>query len=612
MTSRDIVEKFLAFEKKHGHKEISNVSLIPENDPTLLYVNSGMFPLVPYLQGEPHPLGKRLTNVQRALRFFEDLDNVGETNRHTTAFHMLGNWSLGDYFKEEQLTWYFEFLVETLGLDIKKMYASIFAGDIDAPKDEESMEVLKRVFAKYGVSAKEGERIFAYGKKDNWWKRGEAVGELGGPDSEVFYYIGESGDGFGRNPVENQNDFLEIGNSVFMQYKKTETGWEELSQKNVDFGGGLERLALVLQNKRDIFETDNFWPIIEQVQIMSGKKYGVEKAHTKAMRVLADHMRSSVFMSMDGVLPSNREQGYILRRLLRRMTRAGMVLGIDAKVDLSPPLVGVVAETFSWLYPDLKNKQALIEKIFVEEESRFEKVLVTGKREVEKTLTVFTGNCGDLVDEAFNLYQSFGYPLEIFLEDVNDRGIEVDAEGFEIDFKAMIKKHQQMSREGASQKFKGGLADHSDEVIKYHTVTHLLHMALRQVLGAGIIQKGSNITKERLRFDFSYDRSLTDEQIEQVEGVIRNAISKKLPVGFEIMSKTAAEKVGALHAFDEKYGDEVKVYYIGEGLHDAISKEFCGGPHVNNTQELKSLSVYKQKSVGEGLQRIYARFEGLS
>src|SRR3990167_3640095 len=581
LSTSEILEKYFAFFKSKGHKQIPNVSLVPEGDSTLLLVNSGMFPLVPYLSGQQHPLGRRLVNVQRAGRFQEDLEEVGD-HHHTTAFHMIGNWSLGDYFKDEQLPWAYEFLVEVVGLDPKKLFATVFAGDEYAPKDTESIEIIKKIFSKYKIDAKENERIFTCGRDKNWWQRGEAVGELGGPDSEVYYYLG-SGNPQGMDPTKHEDEFLEIGNSVFMQYKKTETGWEELSQKNVDFGGGLERLALVLQNKRDIFETDNFWPIIEQVQIMSGKKYGVEKAHTKAMRVLADHMRSSVFMSMDGVLPSNREQGYILRRLLRRMTRAGMVLGIDAKVDLSPPLVGVVAETFSWLYPDLKNKQALIEKIFVEEESRFEKVLVTGKREVEKTLTVFTGNCGDLVDEAFNLYQSFGYPLEIFLEDVNDRGIEVDAEGFEIDFKAMIKKHQQMSREGASQKFKGGLADHSDEVIKYHTVTHLLHMALRQVLGAGIIQKGSNITKERLRFDFSYDRSLTDEQIEQVEGVIRNAISKKLPVGFEIMSKTAAEKVGALHAFDEKYGDEVKVYYIGEGLHDAISKEFCGGPHVNNT-----------------------------
>lgn len=614
MESKQILEKYIAFYKARGHEQVPNVSLVPENDPTLLYVNSGMFPLVPYLSGEPHPLGKRIMNVQRCLRFFEDLDNVGETNRHTTAFHMLGNWSLGDYFKEEQLYWFYEFLVADLGLDPKKMYASVFAGDQDAPKDEESIRVIKEIFAMYGIEAEEGSRIFAYDKAENWWQRGEAVGELGGPDSEVFYYIGSDGDGFGKNPADNQDEFLEIGNSVFMQYRKTEEGWEELPQKNVDFGGGLERLAMVVQGHQDIYLTDNFYPVIKKLEELSGKEYiKGDQQVKKSMRIIADHMRAATFLAMDGVLPSNKDQGYILRRLLRRVVRAGRAL--EVKKDISVSLVPVVGNMFSWLYPQLSEKKDDIQTVFEEEENKFRKTLERGSREVQKNLEdikkVITKKDKEvLARTAFDLYQSYGYPLEMFLEDMGELDEDLDErlqKEVEERFDEIFNEHQEQSRAGAEQKFKGGLADHSEQVIKYHTATHLLHLALRKVLGDQVVQHGSNITGERLRFDFNHDKKLSEDQIEEVEKIMNQHIKDGLPVNFEIMSKEKAQETGAIHAFNEKYGDQVKVYYIGDDLDSAVSKEFCGGPHVENTSEIGPVEIYKQDNIGRGLLRLYAR-----
>ena len=615
MTSKQILEKYIKFYTDRGHKQVPNVSLVPENDPTLLFVNSGMFPLVPYLSGQSHPLGKRLVNVQRAGRFQEDLAEVGD-NRHTTAFHMIGNWSLGDYFKKEQLPWVYEFFVEVLGLDINKMYATVFAGDENAPKDAESIDLITKIFAKHGVTAKEGERIFPCGKEDNWWKRGDAPGELGGPDSETFYYIGKTGNGLGLDPAKHQDEFIEIGNSVFMQYYKTDVGgWAELPQKNVDFGGGLERIALAVQQKQDIFETDNFWPIVQKIQELSGKNYLQDAQTTKAMRILADHIRACTFLAMDGVTPSNKDQGYILRRLLRRMVRAGRLLGV-AK-DISVNLVGTVVESFSWLYPDLVAKQKTIEDIFADEESKFAKTLAKGSVEVDKVLMEY-GNVGekkkllipnDAAKIAFDLYQSIGYPAEIFLEDVKDRNIEIDTGEFNEGFEDIFQEHQAGSRKGAEQKFKGGLADQNEQTIKYHTATHLLHHALRKVLGEHVIQKGSNITGERLRFDFPHAQKLTDAELKAVEAEVNSNIKKSLPVNFVTLPKAEAEKTKALHAFNEKYGDTVNVYYIGDSLESALSKEFCGGPHVKNTSELGQLEIYKQESIGKGVQRIYAKFK---
>lgn len=604
MTSQEILEAYINFYKQRGHTLIPNVSLVPEGDSTLLFVNSGMFPLVPYLSGEPHPDGTRLVNVQRALRF-EDLDDVGD-NRHTTAFHMIGNWSLGDYFKEEQLPWVYEFFIERLGLDPQRLYGTVFEGDNNAPRDETSIQLLKDIFAKYGIDAKLGERIFAYDKKENWWQRGDAIGELGGPDSEIFYYIGGDGTGLGKNLVDHEDDFIEIGNSVFMQYQRTESGWQELSQANVDFGGGLERLAMVVQGKDDIFQTDNFWPVIEKVQSLTGYSYEESNEVRAHMRQLADHMRAATFLAMDGVLPSNKDQGYVLRRYLRRIVRVGKQLGLDQ--DISVRLVPIVVKTFAWMYPQLETQHDDIIETFKQEEEKFAKTLGRAEKQVEKELETLSLDDTDVIaNKAFDLYQSLGYPAEMFLEDLHQKGLNMSEEDFMTAFNQAFESHQAESRKGAEQKFKGGLADHSDQVVKYHTGTHLLHWALRQVLGDHVIQRGSNITGERLRFDFSHDGKLSDEEVARVEALINEKIVAALPVQFEIMPKDEAEKTGAIHAFGETYGDQVKVYYIGNSLEEAVSKEFCGGPHVENTREIGEMELYKQESVGKGVRRIYAR-----
>lgn len=604
MKSKEILEKYIDFYKKREHALIPNVSLVPENDPTLLYVNSGMFPLVPYLSGQPHPQGKRLVNVQRCLRF-DDLENAGNTNRHTVAFHMIGNWSLGDYFKTEQLNWVYEFYIEEMGLDINKMYATVFAGDDDAPKDSESIELIKQIFAKYGVEAKENERIFALGKESNWWKRGEAIGELGGPDSEVFYYIGNEGNGFGKNPDDYQDEFIEIGNSVFMQYRKTETGWEELSQKNVDFGGGLERLALAVQGKSDIFETDNFWPLIEKIQELSDKQYSTQTK--KAMAVLADHMRASTWLVMDGVLPSNKDQGYILRRLIRRMVRYGTKdLAIESG-KLSQELVPVVADMFEWIYPQIKQNLNFIVQTISDEEAKFAKVLKSAEKKVNELLENSQLSEIELAESGFNFYQSLGYPYEIFLDDVQEKLTNIDFENLQNMLQSKIHEHQAKSREGASQKFKGGLASHEEQIIKYHTTTHILHWALRQVFGPETMQKGSNITGERLRFDFSCKASPTQDDMQKVQNLINEKIKTGLPVSIVQMPKEEAEKSGALHFFGEKYGETVNVYFIGNSLEDSFSKEFCGGPHVSSLTELDPVEIFKWNSIGSGTYRVYLK-----
>ncbi len=599
MTNQGILRKYIEFFGQREHKLIPNVSLVPSGDSTLLFVNSGMFPLVPYLSGESHPSGKRLVNVQRAVRF-EDLDEIGD-NRHTTVFHMIGNWSLGDYFKPQQLPWIWEFMVEILGLDINKMYATVFSGNELIQKDEESITLLKSIFRKYGIEAKEGERIFTY--KNNWWKRGEAVGELGGPDSEIYYYIGENGNGLGLNPEENEDQFIEIGNSVFMQYKKTESGWEELPQKNVDFGGGFERITMMVQGKQDIFETDNFWPIINKLEELSGTSYLTDIKTTQAMRIIADHLRASVFMAMDGVVPSNKDQGYALRRLIRRMVRYSN--NIMPETNIFTQLVPIVCQMFSWLYSDLPEKSNSILQLLSTEEEKFRITLKSAYKEVEKELLNIGSDIANQAKIAFNLYQSYGYPPEMLIEDLRAKEFLVDERLFMQHYQNEFAKHQVGSRAGAEQKFKGGLADNSEQVTKYHTATHLLHWALRSVLSEKIVQHGSNITGERLRFDFNYDDKLTDEQIRRVEELMNEQIQKSLPVSFVMMQKDEAEKTGAIHAFNEKYPDEVKVYYIGNDLSSAISKEFCGGPHVKNTTEIGELKIIKQESVGKGLRRLY-------
>lgn len=607
MTSQEILNKYLTFYTRQGHKQIPNMNLIPEGDSTLLFVNSGMFPLVPYLSGEPHPLGKRLVNVQRSVRF-SDIDEVGD-NRHTTAFHMMGNWSLGDYFKREQLPWIYHYFIDELNLDPHRLYATVFEGDEYAPKDTESINIIKTIFAEYGIDAKEGVRIFAYGRDDNWWQRGDAPGELGGPDSEIFYYLGEDGTGEGKDPAKFQDEFLEIGNSVFMQYRKNnQNGWDELPQKNVDFGGGLERIALVVQKKRDIFETDSFYPIIQKLEQITGNKYLQNEEVTRAMRIIADHMRAATFLAMDGVVPSNKDQGYVLRRYLRRMVRFARKLNI--KNNIAASLVPTIATMLAWLYPDLVKKQETITQLFIEEEERFHHTLAKGEAELHRQLQkIDSTNPTALVELAFDLYQSYGYPPEFFMEELQEQRLTTDPKQFMHAYQHFVTQHQEASRKGAEQKFKGGLADHSEEVVRYHTATHLLHMALRAVLGNHVQQYGSNITKDRLRFDFSHTDKLSEEQIKQVEAQVNETIQKKLPVNFVMLNKADAEKSGALHFFKDKYGDQVKVYYIGDSLETAMSKEYCGGPHVKNLSELSpTFNIFKQESVGKGVRRVYAHF----
>lgn len=606
MTSKEIITKYLDFFIKRGHKQIPNVSLVPENDPTLLYVNSGMFPLVPYLSGGSHPLGKRLVNVQRCLRFFEDLDNIGNTNRHTTAFHMLGNWSLGDYFKKEQLTWIYEFYIEILGLEPNRIFATVFGGDSSLEEDQESVGILKNIFERYGVRAKIGERIFSCGRDDNWWQRGDAVGELGGPDSEIYYYLGE-GSGIGKKPTENQDLFLEIGNSVFMQFKKKSFHeWQELKQKNVDFGGGLERIALAVQNKKDIFQTDNFWPIISKIEDICGSKYESDEETKKSMRVIADHMRASVFLAMDGVYPSNKDQGYILRRLLRRMIRYSMPLNIKSNISVS--LLPTIVEMFTYLYPNLPEMESKIKIIFEEEEGKFRYNL----SKIAKNITFEEYKARsekDLARISFDYYQSDGYPPEIFIEDIKVIKKDIHEGMFYKYFKENFKKHQKTSREGSAKKFKGGLADKSEQTIKYHTATHLIHQALCDVLGADIQQNGSNITGDRLRFDFLSQIHPNSKQLKDVENLVNNKIKEGLNVYFIEMEKTKALALGAKAFFGEKYPSVVKVYFIGNNRekNSAYSKELCGGPHVNKTSTIGKIVIYKFEKIGQNNFRIYAR-----
>lgn len=603
MVSKKILQLYLNFYEKKGHKLIPNLSLVPEGDSTLLFVNSGMFPLVPYLSGEAHPLGKRLVNIQRSMRF-EDLEEVGD-NRHTTVFHMLGNWSLGDYSKEEQLNWVYQFYIEELGLDPQKLFASIFAGQGNIAKDNQSLSILKQVFSKYGVNPDENKRIFAYGKDQNWWQRGDALGELGGPDSEIFYYMGK-GTGIGKNPQDNPNEFIEIGNSVFMQYKKGPKNWELLPQQNVDFGGGLERLAMVVQNKQDIFQTDNFYPIIQKLESLTNLNYQQDNEVSKSMRILADHLRAATLLAMDGVIPSNKDQGYCLRRLLRRMVRFGKnKLGLE---NISQSLFPGIIDSIGWLYPNLSSQQKDIINLFTTEETKFTLALKNAQKAVKQALDKNLDKPEKLAETAFNLYQSTGYPPEMFFDDVVIKGTTITPAEFNKSYEQQVSKHQALSRKGAETKFKGGLANQSTQVTKYHTATHLLHSALRIVLGPQVEQRGSNITKDRLRFDFSHSAPLTNDEKQKVEDIVSKQIAKKLPVSFKEMNKQEAEKLGALHFFNTKYPDKVKVYFIGSSLDKAFSKEFCGGPHIANLSEISPIAIYKQESVGKGIRRIYARF----
>jgi alanyl-tRNA synthetase len=626
MTLAEIRAKFITFYEKNGHTAIPSASLVPENDPTTLFTGSGMQPLVPYLLGQKHPSGIRLVNSQKSFRTV-DIDDVGD-NRHTTFFEMLGNWSLGDYFKKEQLPWVFAFLTDEIGLDPKKIYVTAFIGDEKngIPKDTEAELIWKGLFAKKGIEATavdigseahggeigmQGGRIFYYDVKKNWWSRSGVpdnmpAGEPGGPDSELFYEFDfvEHNPKFGMHchPNCDCGRYIEIGNSVFMQYTKNQAGkFDLLSQKNVDFGGGLERIAMASINKPDIFAIDVFADLIAVLEKKSGKAYrnpdGKENEYTAAFRVVADHIRSSVFLIGDGVFPSNSERGYFVRRLLRRAIRYWDRLGI-AEGGIAET-VGAFLESYKNAYPDTYAKRDEIKAIIAAEENKFRKTLALGLKEFEKTAASGI--------DAFMLFSSYGFPLELTLELAKEKNISIDTDAFNTEFK----KHQDLSRAGSEKKFKGGLSDTSDMSLRYHTATHLLNAALRQVLGTHVGQKGSNITPERLRFDFSHGAKMSDEEKKRVEDIVNDAIDLALPVTFREMPKAEAEKFGAIHAFGEKYGDIVKVYTVGDES-APFSMEFCGGPHVSNTRELAGpegkarFKIQKEEAVSQGVRRIKA------
>src|SRR3989344_2925308 len=592
MTLNEVRAKYLEFFKARGHVIIPSAPLVPENDPTPLFTGSGMQPLVPYLLGQPHPSGTRLADSQKSFRSM-DIEEVGD-NRHTTFFEMLGNWSLGDYFKKEQLSWFYEFLTKEIGIPSEKLWVSCFEGDPknNIPKDTESAEIWKSL----GIPA---ERIFFYGSK-NWWTRAGTAdqmpaGEPGGPDSEVFYDFGTEHDlAFGPecHPNCDCGRFLEIGNSVFMQYIKKEDGtFGLLPKQNVDFGGGLERIAAVSENSNDIFTVAHA-SIIKQLEQASGKKY---TENLRAFRIIADHVKAAVFLIADGVRPDNKDQGYFVRRLLRRAVL--FLHRLHPDMALASVIPGIVEE-YKSQYPELAAKQVEIEQQVSAEEAKFIATLARGTKELER----FTKNGSVSAQDAFQLVTTYGFPLELILEEAGERGIkQVDIE----EFKELLKAHQDLSRAGSEQKFKGGLADTSEQTIRLHTAHHLLLKALQIVLGSEVHQRGSNITAERLRIDFNYGSKMTLEQKAEVERIVNEKIQEDLPVVRTEMSLDDAEKLHAEHEFGAKYPERVSVYSVGP-LNSAFSIEFCGGPHVEHTGELKESGVFKiqkEEAVAQGIRR---------
>ncbi len=613
-----IRSKYFEFFKKRGHTIIPSSSLVPENDPTTLFTGSGMQPLLPYLLGQPHPLGKRLCNSQKSFRA-EDIMQVGD-NRHTTFFEMLGNWSLGDYFKKEQLPWSFGFLVDELKLDPKKLYVTVFSGDKEnkLSKDNESIEIWKKIFAEKGIDAKavdlgtvenghklgmQGGRIFAYGTKKNWWSRSGApekmpVGEPGGPDSEVFYEFASVGHDmkFGKHchPNCDCGRFLEIENSVFMEYKKSADGkFEKLPQKNVDFGGGLERIAAAMADDPDIFKSNVFQSLFDDIRIRHGWDYNdaTEKGK-RAMRIMADHLRAAVFMLGDGVLPSNKEQGYILRRLIRRaIFNANEFNSQTSDMHL---LLETIISAYKVSHPNLYEDASKIKGEFRLEEERFGKMLKNGLRIYNALGKKITG------EDAFILFTSHGFPIELTQELAERDGKTVDIKGFE----ERMRKHQELSRTASAGRFKGGLADASQQTTRLHTAHHLLLAALRKILGEHVHQRGSNITAERLRIDFSHPSKMTDEELKKVENLVNQKIKENINMVRREMPREEAMRIGAEMEFGVKYGDVASVYFAEDRKGNVFSKEFCGGPHVKSTGELGTFKIMKEESVAAGVRRI--------
>ena len=578
MKAIEIRRKYLDYFKRHGHAVIPSAPLIPENDPSVLFTTAGMQPLVPYLLGEKHPEGKRLTDYQKCVRT-NDIDEVGD-NRHLTFFEMLGNWSLGDYFKDESIAMSFEFLTKELGIPVEKLSVTCFAGDEDCPRDD----VAANAWKKAGISE---DHIYYYGKDDNWWIAGEE-GPCG-PDTEMFYDTGKPACGPDCQPSCDCGKYVEIWNNVFMEYFKDKNGYRKLEQKNVDTGLGLERMTMLLQGKETPFDTELFSPVMDKLKEL--QKVDI----IESRRIIAEHLRSSMMIIADGGRPSNLDRGYVLRRLIRRMIRHMNKLQID--LDSLKELIDIYVENLGEMYPELIKNRETIEQVIVEEKDKFVKTLAKGEREFEKAIGRLEGTKTIPGNVVFKLYDTYGFPPEVTKELAEENGYKIDMN----EFNELFKKHQEKSRAGSEQKFKGGLAETTEETIKYHTATHLLNAAIKRVIGKDAHQRGSNITVDRMRFDFNCDHKLTPEEKQQIEDLVNKWIKEGLPVTKQEMKKEDAIKSGAECMFIEKYPDIVTVYTIGD-----VSKELCGGPHVKNTSELGKFKIKKEESSSSGVRRIKA------
>lgn len=590
MTGKELRKKYIDFFKSHDHKEIYSSSLIPENDPSVLFTTAGMHPLVPYLLGEKHPLGNRLVDYQKCFRT-GDIDSVGDSC-HLTFFEMLGNWSLNDFFKKESITMSNEFLTKVIGIPQDKIAVTCFSGDDFIPKDMETYDIWKSL-------GYPDERIFFYSKEENWWGPAGITGPCG-PDTEIFYDTGKKACSKDCGPACNCGKYVEIWNNVFMEYIKKEDGsFEKMHIHNVDTGMGFERILYIINHQHSVYDTELFQPIIHKIQELSNIDYNNEADELVfSFRVIADHMRAATFILGDdkGITPSNVDQGYVLRRIIRRTMRHLKKLNIQ-DINSMNEIAKIIVENYSEIYPELKKNESFIYEQLSKEEKLFNKTLDKGLRMAEKIMKQMDRNSTIDGDTVFHLYDTYGFPLEFTKELAIEKGIIVDEEGFNRKYQ----EHQEKSRIGASKKFKGGLADASFDTRRLHTATHLLNGALRKVLGSSVYQKGSNITKERLRFDFSFDRKLTNDELEKVSNIVNEAINKNIPVICEEMTVEEARNNGAIGVFGDKYGDIVKVYTIGE-----YSKEICGGPHANSTGELKNFKIIKEESSSSGVRRIKA------
>lgn len=625
MNTQQIRQAYLEYFSKRNHVVIKRAPLILHDDPTTLFTGSGMQPLLPYLLGEKHPKGTKLVDSQTCFRG-NDLEDVGD-NRHTTFFEMLGNWSMGEYFKKEQIRWFFEFLVKVVGLDPNKIYVTCFIGNekYNIPRDDEAALIWQELFKEVGIDAKivelgsaengdekgmQGGRIFFYDDNENWWSRGGGldktpIGDPCGPDSEVFYDFGEANhdSSYGMaHPASDSGRFMEIGNQVFMQYRREEDGnFSPLKQKNVDFGGGLERIAAAKLDTPDVFKNSLFLPIIEKLETLSGKKY---ESNLVSMRVIADHLRAAVFLGVDGAVPSNKEQGYVMRRLIRRAVRYAFDLGIEQ--NFLEEIVPVIASMYREDYPEVKENESEVIRVLVKEEKVFRQTLRKGLRELEKlSKDKITGK------EIFTLYDTYGFPAELSVEEVFKREYDLE-ENWRDTFDREMALQKERSKTAAKGVFRGGLAGHDPIHIKYHTLTHMMYQAIRMVLGTDIMQHGSNITAERLRFDFNYPRKVTKEELDEIERIVNEKVKEDLPVSFKEYDTKEAFKLGAIGAFGDRYGDTVKVYQIGPD-DNRFSFEICGGPHVSHTGEIaeggKIFKIKKEGSSSAGIRRIKAVLE---